>query len=61
MSARHPCPGPCGRQIQPHLFACSSCWNRLPPAVRDEINSRMRAARWTTAQQITTWFKERRR
>ena len=59
MTARHPCPGPCDRQIQPHLHACSGCWARLPDWLRSQINDQMRATRSAIAQQVATWFERR--
>jgi len=33
----HACPGGCGRQVVRALFACSSCWRRLPRSIRVAI------------------------
>lgn len=30
MAATHPCPGGCRRTVPNRLFACGSCWSRLP-------------------------------
>lgn len=61
MTARRPCPGPCGRQIQPHLFACSTCWAKLPENLRSQINDAARAYRYEIFEKIQGWFEERRR
>ena len=34
----HRCPGHCGRVVPDHLFACRSCWYRLPLDLRRAIS-----------------------
>jgi hypothetical protein len=36
-STTHPCPGKCGQNVQRTLFACSTCWARLPRQLRENI------------------------
>jgi len=38
-----PCPAGCGRQKQSGLFACRTCWFRLPKDLRDPINHTWRS------------------
>jgi hypothetical protein len=34
---QHPCPGRCGLRIRHDLYACSTCWYRLPKPLRDAV------------------------
>jgi len=38
----HDCPGGCGTQVAYHLFACRSCWRRLPAVLRTPITESWR-------------------
>ena len=53
---RRRCPGLCTKQIPPHLFACSGCWNQLPQPLRTRNNHRMRATPAEIARDINDWF-----
>jgi hypothetical protein len=35
----HQCPGRCGRTVPNHLYACGSCWRRLPGQLQRAIRA----------------------
>ena len=35
----HQCPGRCGRTMPSHLYACRSCWRKLPGSLQRAIRS----------------------
>jgi hypothetical protein len=35
----HWCPGRCGRTVPNHLYACGSCWRKLPGALQRAIRA----------------------
>lgn len=36
-SARHDCPGQCGRRVTHAMLACAHCWARLPEDLRHAV------------------------
>jgi hypothetical protein len=36
-SARHDCPGQCGRRVVHSMLACGICWPRLPEDLRRNV------------------------
>lgn len=39
-SPTHTCPGACGKDVPVRLFACRTCWSRLPSDIKREIDGR---------------------
>lgn len=37
--APHKCPGGCGRDVSYYLFACATCWRRVPHDLKRRILS----------------------
>jgi hypothetical protein len=35
----HQCPGRCGRTVPNHLYACRSCWRKLPGELQRAIRA----------------------
>lgn len=57
----HRCPGGCGAAVPAHLFACRSCWYRLPYDRREAIWTAYRAADRAAHQDAmadaTAWYR----
>jgi hypothetical protein len=60
-SATHFCPGKCSRTVSNTLFACSSCWGRLPHELQAPITEnyqRDAAAHMAAMAAACDWYRQ---
>lgn len=59
-SRPHSCPGKCGHPVPHHLFACGSCWARLPLHLQEAIQRAPRNsdAHLMAMAEACDWYRE---
>lgn len=55
LASLHRCPGRCGREVPKGVFACKTCWRRLPVDLADPL--RTRAPNLRAAANACDWFR----